>query len=491
MARLGTFDCERIMKRTRLSPLAAAVLKSRFPEAKDPVNRWLPSKPDWGKLLPDLDILREELKTLKKRGGKIVLYGHDDMDGVTGIFIGLRILRNEGFHVVPIVPRRDIETYGIRPGRLKGVLEPGDLLLTVDYGCGAVEGVTWARELGARIVITDHHTLNPPLPPAHGMVDPQATGGPAADLAGCGVLYAALSYIFPKWDGDPQLLTAVALGTVSDRVPFTDWNRYLLHCFSLIDTSKLTEGLKLLLEKWPCRKHAWTGAMIRQQITSTIGKGDSSGISSMIDFMFSYDAIWCKNLWETMSKNSEERGHLLGDVVTRAIKKKDSEADALGMILVFLEDTPDGMGGTLASRLCKIYRRGTIIVTRREDGKLMGDTRSIGDWNMAGFLVSMRDIFSGAGGHYRAAGFAYEGTDWLELREHLITHMTEYPTNPVPKPHVDLVLDKLPTPGQFTCLAPFGPGFLPVALKVGSLRYLLHLNNRGQANWCITEDSGE
>ncbi|MCK5035038.1 MAG: hypothetical protein KAS73_04025, partial [Candidatus Sabulitectum sp.] len=334
MARLGTFDCERIMKRTRLSSLARAVLKSRFPEAKDSVNQWLPSKPDWGKLLPDLDILKEELEALKKRGGKIVLYGHDDMDGVTGIFVGLRILRNEGFHVIPIVPRRDIETYGIRPGRLMGVLEAGDLLMTVDYGCSAVEGVTWARNAGARIVITDHHTLNPPLPPSHGMVNPQVTGGAAADLAGCGVLYAALSHIYPRWNNDPQLLAAVALGTVSDRVPFTEWNRYLLHGFSLIDPSKLTEGLKLLLKKWPCRKYAWTGAMVRQQITSTIGKGDSSGISSMIDFMFSYDAAWCENLWNNMHKSSVDRGHLLSDVVTNAIKHKDSEADALGMILV-------------------------------------------------------------------------------------------------------------------------------------------------------------
>lgn len=491
MARLGSFDCERIMKRTRLSPLAKRVLEARFADAKDPVDQWLPTKPKWNKLLPDLDILEAELKGVKRRGGKILIYGHDDMDGVTGIFVGLRILRNEGFHVVPIIPRRDIETYGIRPGRLEGLLDKKDLLLTVDYGCSAVEGVTWARELGARIVITDHHTLNEPLPPAHGMVNPQVTGGAAADLAGCAVLYAALAHIFPKWENDAQLLAAVALGTVSDRVPFTEWNRYLFHCFSLLDEASLTEGLRLLLSKWPCRKRAWTGAMIRQQITSTIGKGDNSGISSMIDFMFSQDAVWCKNLWRTMQKNSESRGHLLSEVVTRAIQKKDSEADAFGMILVFMDDMPGGMGGTLASRLCKIHRRGAIVVSRREDGKLIGDTRSIGDWNMAGFLVSMTNVFSSAGGHYRAAGFAYEGTDWLVLRELLISHMAEYPTNPVPKPHIDLVLKTLPDPHQFTALAPFGPGFLPVAIKIDSMRYLLHLNSKGQANWCITEDSGE
>jgi single-stranded-DNA-specific exonuclease len=491
MARLGTIDCERIMKRTRLSPLAAEVLNQRFPDSPDPVSIWLPSKPKWNKILPDLDILQEELNAVKKRGGKIVLYGHDDMDGVTGIFIGLRVLRNENFHVVPIIPRRDIETYGIRPGRLKGVLEPKDLLLTVDYGCSAVEGVAWARDSGARVVITDHHTLNPPLPRAHGMVNPQTTGGAAADLAGCGVLYGALVHIFPQWENDPQLLAAVALGTVSDRVPFTEWNRYLLHSFSFIDRAKLTSGLKLLMGKWPCRKHAWTGAMVRQAITSTIGKGDYSGIASMIDFMSSYDTEWCLRFWDEMKSGSEERGKALSEVVTTAIQKKDSEADALGMILVFLEDVPCGMGGTLASRLCKIYRRGTIVVTRREDGKLVGDTRSIGDWNMAGFLVSMRDAFSSAGGHYRAAGFSYEETNWEDLRNLLISHMAEYPTQPVPEPHIDLVLEELPDPGQFTCLAPFGPGFLPIAVKVGSMRYLLHLNNKCQASWCITEDSGE
>jgi single-stranded-DNA-specific exonuclease len=323
------------------------------------------------------------------------------------------------------------------------------------------------------------------------MVNPQLTGGAGADLAGCGVLYGALAHIFPRWQNDAQLLAAVALGTVSDRVPFSEWNRYLLHCFSSIETSALTEGLKMLMRRWPCRKKAWTGAMIRQQITSTIGKGDNSGIASMLDFMFSQDAVWCRKIWAAMQQDSEERGRALSDVVTAAIHSKDSEADALGMILVYLDGVPCGLGGTLASRLCKIYRRGTIVVTRREDGKLVGDTRSMGDWNMAGFLISMRHAFSSAGGHYRAAGFSYEGTDWSELRELLITHMTEYPTNPVPEPHIDLYLDQLPEPSQFTCLAPFGPGFLPVAVKVGSMRYLLQINNKCQANWCITEDSGE
>jgi len=475
----------------RLTPLAIEVLKRRFPGESDPVKKWLPGKPRWEKALTGLDVLSEELRSLRKRRGKVVLYGHDDMDGITGLFVGLRVLRNEGFTVVPIIPRREIETYGIRPGRLQGVLEPGDLLLTVDCGCSALEGVAWARRNGSRVVITDHHMLNPPLPEAHAIIDPQPLGPPAADLAGCGVLYAALTSIFPAYENDPQLLAATALGTVSDRVPLSEWNRYLLHCFSTIKLERLTEGLKLLMEEWPCRKGAWTGAMVRSHITSTIGKGCNSGISNMLDFLFSFDRHWCRAFWEQMLKNSEERGQVLSELTGRAMNMKDPEADAFGMTLVFMDSIPQGMGGTLASRLCRIHRRGTIVVSRREDGVLVGDTRSVGDWNMAGFLVSMKDVFSSAGGHYRAAGFSYESPDWNALREILLSNMAEYPTHPVPRPHIDLHLEELPDPRVFTCLAPFGPGFLPVAVKIGGMRYLLQIHPNCQSNWCITEDSGE
>ena len=473
-----------------LSDLARKILRVRFPDEEHPDNAWDPPLPDWPTGLPDLDILDDELKAVQKRGRKIVLYGHDDMDGISGLFVGMRVLLNQGFRVIPIIPRSATEEYGIQPDRLKGLLDPGDLLLTVDYGCTAVEGARWARTRGARIVITDHHTLNPPLPDAHGLVDPQRTGGPATDLAGCGVLYAALVSLFPRWVDDDQLLAVVALGSVSDRVPLRGWNRYLLYRFADIRISRLTVGLRHLMNALPSRESAWSGAMVRSQITSTIGKGCNSGITRILQFMFSNDQTWCQRTWKEMQTRSVERGHLLGEVLSKAMKKKDPQADAYGMILVYLDDLPSGMGGTLASRLCKVYRRGSVVVSRRSDGTLGGDTRSLGDWNMAGFLLSMKHLFTSAGGHYRAAGFSSEFTDWAVLREHLISNIAEFPANPVPKPHVDLVLDSLPDPSELTCLSPFGPGFLPPAIKVGSMRYLLQLST-GSPHWCITEDSGE
>ncbi len=156
--------------RCRLTHLACRVLEKRFPNSSNPIEDWLPHEPDWSRELPDIDILRRELAALESRGGKIVLYGHDDMDGITGIYTGKRILEGEGFEVVPLMPRKVTDDYGLLPKRMEGILLPGDLLLTVDYGCSAVRGVEWAVDLGARVVITDNHTQNKTQPPESSLI---------------------------------------------------------------------------------------------------------------------------------------------------------------------------------------------------------------------------------------------------------------------------------------------------------------------------------
>ncbi|NLP06280.1 hypothetical protein GX411_10075 [Candidatus Fermentibacteria bacterium] len=476
--------------RPGLAPSAIEVLKRRYPGVPDPAGEWLPPKPAWHKGLPDIDVLASELSRVRRFGRKVVLYGHDDMDGITGLYIGMRVLAGEGFRVVPIVPDRATEDYGLLPSRMENVLEQDDLLLSVDSGCSSVEGVAWARNRGARVVITDHHTLNPPLPEAHAIIDPQRTGFPATVLAGCGVLYGALTEIYPRHAGDPDLFSALALGTVSDRVPLLAWNRYLLARFARVDPGDLPYGLRLMVEAWPNRKTWWTAAAVRQQITSVVGKGLNSGIGRLLSFMRSDDRDACDAEWADMQFQSEQRAQLLAELLTKAMAEKDPQADAFGMILVYMGHVPSGMGGTLASKLCRIFRRGAIVVTARADGVLTGEARSLGDWNMAGFLVSLRKVFTSAGGHAKAAGFSAEGYTWPSLRQLLIDHMATYPTNPVPEPHIDLELASLPAPSDLAPLSPFGPDFPPPAVRVAGMRYLLQLGQNAPG-WCISEESGE
>jgi len=473
-----------------LTDTALEVLRKRFPGSPDPVAEWNPDRPEWRSLLPELEVLDHELASLRRRGGKVVLYGHDDVDGITGIYVGRDMLARLGYSVVPIIPDRASEDYGLLPSRMDGLVEPGDLLLTVDSGCSAVDGVEWALAKGARVVITDHHTLNPPLPLAHGLIDPQAIGYPGTVLAGCGVLYAALAELFPAIADSPRLYAAVALGTVSDRVPLLAGNRYLLDRFRKVDAGDLSAGMRVIVDAWPARQGAWCASNVRQQITSVIGKGLNSGIGRLLEMLESEDGPWCASVWQEMVAASDSRSQQMSDVLSRAMNEKDPEADAFGMVLVHLPGIPPGMGGTLASKLSRIFRRGSIVVTTRANGTIVGEARSLGDWDMASFLTGMKDVFRSAGGHARAAGFNTDRMGWPELRGNLISRLSMVRSKPVPEPHVDLERTSLPQAQELSCLAPFGPDFPPPAVKVGGMRYLMQLGPNGPC-WCITEDSGE
>ncbi len=473
-----------------LTDIALEVLRKRFPHSNNPVRDWLPGRPDWEEGLPDIDILKQELTDLRSRGGKIVIYGHDDMDGVTGLFVGVTILRAEGYTVIPIIPRSSTDDYGIRPARMEGILNSGDLLLTVDYGCSAVHGVKWAIEKGARVVITDHHLLNPPLPPAHGLINPQFFGLPGIVLAGCGVLYASLVSIFPHWENNANLLAAVALGTVADRVPLSGWNRYLLSEFSRVNIEKLSTGLRMFIDEWPARTSAWTGLMVRQRIISVIGKGEKSEIDRLLEFMMTNDKESVRKQWINMRDTSRKRSRALSKYFTLAMQSRDEQAAAYGMTLIYMDSLPSGMGGAIAGRITKIDKRSVIVVSPREDGTLGGEARSAGDWNVAGFLTGMKNVFASAGGHKMAAGFSCRDKSWEELREIMLSRMTEYPAEPLPQPHIDLEVTELPDPNEFKCLAPFGPGFLPPAVKKDNLRYLLQVGENN-INWRISEEGGD
>ena len=82
-----------------------------------------------------------------------------DCDGATACAVGIRGLRLLGAqHVSYLVPDRVVDGYGLTPPIAERVAAQGaDVLITVDNGIASVEGVARARELGLKVLVTDHH----------------------------------------------------------------------------------------------------------------------------------------------------------------------------------------------------------------------------------------------------------------------------------------------------------------------------------------------
>ena len=175
---------------------------------------------------------------------RVLVVGDFDADGATGTALAVRGLRALGAENVDFrVPNRFEFGYGLTPGLVETLAEdPPDLLVTVDSGIACLAGVARARELGTRVIVTDHHLPGEKLPAANAIVNPNLPGDefPSKALAGVGVVFYLLGAVrgvlreagwFHGPRKEPNLahyLDLVALGTVADVVPLDHNNRILV-----------------------------------------------------------------------------------------------------------------------------------------------------------------------------------------------------------------------------------------------------------------------
>ena len=164
----------------------------------------------------------------------VMILGDFDADGATSSAVAMLGLGMMGLERVDFrVPSRFADGYGLTPGIIERLREEGalpDLLITVDNGIAAVDGVRAAKELGITVVVTDHHLAGETLPDADAIVNPNQPDCPfqSKHAAGVGVMFYVLTALRKhlRENGqlpDPQpnlgsLLDLVALGTVADVV---------------------------------------------------------------------------------------------------------------------------------------------------------------------------------------------------------------------------------------------------------------------------------
>ena len=107
------------IQNSKFDELIQLLLHNRGIKTKKDVEDFL--HPDLGKVTPDnvgidLKHLKKTLKRLKKvfdKKEKIVVFGDYDVDGITGTAILWETLYGLGFDVLPYIPHRVDEGYGL------------------------------------------------------------------------------------------------------------------------------------------------------------------------------------------------------------------------------------------------------------------------------------------------------------------------------------------------------------------------------------------
>ncbi len=420
-------------------------------------------------LLPDMHLAVARIYRALLSGENIAIYGDFDADGITATALLVQGLSSLGGKVIPYIPHRLTEGYGLKTAALEKLYRQGiSLVITVDCGITALAEVKRANRLGLDIVVTDHHTPLPEIPPAVAIINPKRADSsyPFSELTGAGVALKLLQALFQgigKEEQLDELMDLAALGTVADMAPLSGENRYLVK-----------QGLKLI--------NAAPRLGIREIISQTelsIGSLDAESISWIIaprlnaagrlaHAMSSYKLLMTNSPSEArglaiwLEQKNAERQRLTTKVLTKA--REQILAQGISPLLIASDrDYPIGIAGLVASRLSEEFYRPAIVV---RTGELVssGSCRSIPEFNIILALNQCSHLLSQFGGHSQAAGFTLPTKNLARLKQHLSQLATEQLAGADLHPQLDIDAEvTLPELSGDTFrtiqqLAPFGRG---------------------------------
>ena len=467
---------QKLAESIQLSPAIGQLLINRGFDTKDqaqgflnPESLILPSPlEDFPDLAVSLELLHNAIATQEK----IAICGDYDADGMTSTALLLRSLRWLGAQVSYAIPSRMKDGYGINKRIVEEFHSEGiGLILTVDNGISAYEPITRARELGLKVIVTDHHDIPQQLPPANAILNPKliAESSPYRSVAGVGVAYI-LAVSLAQQMGQSQglikpLLELFTLGTIADLAPLTGVNR---------------RWVKRGLQQLPKSKLAGVQALIQMAGVQAMGdKGqggqgenkipNSSLLTPNSSLPTPNSSLPTPNSNTPKSLKPEDIGFRLGprinaigrigdpqiiiDLLTtddmgialeRAMQCEatnklrqemcqEIEIEAIAnveanfvnslqkdRVLVVVQDNwHHGVIGIVASRLVERYGVPVFIGTYEDGGHIRGSARSIPEFHVFEALEYCHDLLGKFGGHKAAGGFSLPEANLTALRSRL------------------------------------------------------------------------
>ena len=398
--------------------------------------------------LAGIDEAARTLATAIMAGQRLLVVGDFDADGATSTALAVKGLRSMGAgHVDYLVPNRFEFGYGLSPELVAVARERRpDLILTVDNGISANEGVEAAGTAGIDVVVTDHHLPGETLPPALAIVNPQVASSTfeGQHLAGVGVCFYVLLATRARlraeaWFGDqrpePNLaehLDLVALGTVADVVPLDRVNRLLIEQgLRRIRSGRGTPGIQALLDaagRDPIRINATDLGFGAAPRLNAAGRLDDMSLG--IETLLAADAATAQQCAGRLERLNRERRHLEREMRDTAVADVEAESletqgDVPPILCLFDPHWHQGVVGIVASRLKDRFRRPVVAFAPGESGEIKGSARSVPGLHMRDLLDAVNTRGQGRmvqrfGGHAMAAGLTLQGDQFQAFKALLV-----------------------------------------------------------------------
>ena len=371
-------------------------------------------------LMQGMDRAVTVIRDAVQKGEEIVIFGDYDVDGVTATAILLTYLRKQGAKVGFYIPDRHGEGYGLNLAAVEQIASHARLLITVDCGITCPQEVARARELGMRVIVTDHHQLGPQLPECEAVLNPLLGQYPFRRLCGAGVAFklvqalGGMEAIEPLWE-------LAAMATIADIVPLLDENRIIVTYGLQAMARTQRPGLIALMESAGVDPRRVSSSDVAFRMAPRINAGGRLALASRgVELLTTRRMDTAREIAAELDQDNTRRRELELQIFAQADQLVRSEIDFLTerAIVVCGEGWNPGVIGLAASRLVEKYKWPTILLS--QDGEVcVGSARSIPGVDIHAAMATCRDLFVRFGGHAQAAGLTIETKNVPAFRKRL------------------------------------------------------------------------
>ena len=380
-------------------------------------------------------------------GSRIRIVGDYDIDGVCSVSVLCMALMELGADVDYDIPHRMTDGYGINRRIVDQAVSDGvDTIITCDNGISAGEVVSYAKEKGLTIIVTDHHDIPYDqdgeeriykLPEADAVIDHKQSDCPYPykELCGAGISFKLACALGVCEETKRELLKLAAFATIGDVVELHDENRIIVkYGLEAINEDEggfspdigyrdVNEGLQSLIKAagldgkrissyhigfvlGPCVNAAGRLASAKTAAELFLCEGDTAELSLRL------------------KEYNEERKHMTEEMTERAANMILAQETPSNVLVLHLPDCHEAVAGIVAGRIKEMFYKPAFVVTDTEGDELKGSGRSIEGYHMYDELSKCKNLLTKFGGHEMAAGFSLKREDLEKFRETLNTNET-------------------------------------------------------------------
>ncbi len=473
---------KKIIDEFNIHPVTAQILASRNFKNLEEIHDYLYAKlpdlhdPD---LFLDMDVaVSRVLKALANKE-KILVYGDNDVDGITGTTLLTEFFEYLGHPVLSYISNRIALNQSLMLDAIDYASHHGcTLLITVDCGITAAVEIEEAVRRHIDVIVTDHHEPTARLPHTVATLNPKLHSStyPNRDITGVGVAFKLAHAVTNQLIEDGKLspakidlkryLDLVALGTIADMATLLGENRILVR----YGLRQLRKGKRIGLAKLCLLTEVKMNEITPLDIASKVAPRINS-LGRIADPNKGVKILLCRepHAAEALAKELEQHNQ-----ERQKIERKDSED-----IDSYIAHNPEifknkaivlhspkwhpGIIPIITARIAKQYNRPTLIIAI-DDGIGKGSLRTITEFPILPALKEQAHLLLNFGGHDYAAGLMIKVENIEIFKENFIktvnTHLQDQDIRPKLQLDAkisfeDLTFDFMES---FNLLEPFGTG---------------------------------